>query len=84
MYYGWQHTGIGIGGWIVMLIAMVVFWSVIVFGVVALVRYLVHHGGPAQSATGDQAETILRERFAKGEINEDEYRAKLDLIRSKR
>ena len=31
-------------------------------------------GGQTPQTSGDQAEAILRERFARGEISEDQYR----------
>lgn len=52
MMYGWGHGGWGIGMWLVMAVAMVIFWAIVVFGVVALVRYVGHtHDGPAPVAT---------------------------------
>jgi putative membrane protein len=62
-------------GWIPMLIMMTVFLVLAVWVVLTLVRR-----GPHPIATGertlppgDQARRILDERFARGEIDDDEY-----------
>ena len=35
---GWYHDGAGWGGWILMTLAMVAFWALVVFAVLALFR----------------------------------------------
>jgi len=35
---GWYHDGMGWGGWIIMTVAMVAFWALVVFAVLALFR----------------------------------------------
>jgi len=65
MMYGWSNNGWRAGMWIVMPIAMVIFWAIIVFGVVALVRYSGHaHDEPASKKADPEA--ILREPLARG------------------
>ena len=59
--------GFGLLGWIPMLI----FWALLILGVVALFRYL---GGSGRS--GDKGRSpldILKERYAKGEIDKKEF-----------
>ncbi len=77
---GWYHDGAGWGGWILMTLAMVAFWALVVFAVLALFR-----------GTRDSAERtpehrdpiqILDERFARGEIGEDEYHARSSVLRA--
>ncbi len=80
MMYGWGNNGWGAGTWIVMAIAMVIFWAIVVFGVVALVRYFGHsHDQPSLNKV--EPEAILRERLARGEIDEEEFRKKLTVLR---
>ncbi|UFR06835.1 hypothetical protein KBP30_39205 [Streptomyces sp. Go40/10] len=90
----WYDGGWGWGGWIVMTVVMVLFWAVLIVGLIALVRYLNgarHHqqpGPPASSADGGwqagRAENLLAERFARGEIDEDEYKRRLAFLREHR
>ena len=71
-YGSWNNmmgslNGFGLLGWIPMLL----FWILLVFGVVALFRYL---GGSARN--GDKGRSpfdILKERYAKGEIDKKEF-----------
>lgn len=71
MGYGWGNMigwgGFSIFGWLF----MIIFWVLIILGVVALVRYL---GG---STRGRQKERmpfdILKERYAKGDISKKEF-----------
>ncbi len=45
---------------------------------------LVRHFGtpqPKDSASSDEAEEALRTRFARGEIDEDEFRRRLSILR---
>ena len=56
--------------------------ALIVAGVVALVRH--YSAPPAQSAipgAASSAEEVLAQRFARGEIDEDEYRLRRDALR---
>lgn len=66
--------GIGWGNWVVGLLMMGLFWGGLVLLVVLVVRgwdgtRRPHGGTPNQPA----ARSILEERFAKGEISEDEF-----------
>ncbi|MGY5080896.1 SHOCT domain-containing protein [Streptomyces nigrescens] len=77
-----------------MAVVMVLFWALIIAGVLALVHYLTigHHGRPGSSppssgesgAPGRRAEELLAERFARGEIDEDEYKRRITLLREHR
>ena len=56
-----------------------------ILGIVVLVRYL---AGSSQSAGGAgmaraTAEQVLAERFARGEIDEQEYQSRLAVLRGK-
>lgn len=86
MMDGWGNQGWGVGTWIVMAVAMVIFWAIVVFGVVALVRYLGHgHDTPSGPTSGPTSapEAILRERFARGEIDEEQFKRTLGTLRER-
>lgn len=84
MGYGWSDGGMGIGAWILMAVVMILFWG----GVVALVIYLVRRPSAGHSEhlllpTHHDAERILNERFARGEIDEAEFTARRGALRGK-
>ena len=75
MGWGMWGNGMGWGGWLLMTLTMVAFWAVVVFGIVALFRgtgEAVPRGGSHQR----DALQILDERFARGEIDAEEYRSR--------
>jgi putative membrane protein len=76
---GWYHDGVGWGGWIVMTVAMVAFWALVVFAVLAMFRTQ----GSGEYTTTDRRDPmqILDERFARGEIDEDDYHARSSVLR---
>ena len=80
--YGWQNQGRGWGmmgpgmmggygwGWF-MPIFMILFWGLVIWGIVALVR-----GASSSSEHKDSALEVLKRRYAKGEINKEEFEQK--------
>jgi putative membrane protein len=75
----WYGNGVNGWGYALMAVGMVVFWGLLILAVVALVRY---PGRAAQStAPRLDAEQVLAERFARGDIDEPEYRQRLDVLR---
>jgi putative membrane protein len=82
MMYGWYNQGMGQGWWVVMLFGMVVFWAILVIGIVMLVRHNGHvHGRAVSTSPTTPAIDILKERFARGELNEEEYKRRLILLK---
>lgn len=73
--------GSPMAGWgaLFMTINTVLFWGLIILGVIALFRYL--NRGDRSTASRSTAEQVLAERFARGEIDEQEYRQRLDTLR---
>jgi len=57
-----------------MSISMLLFWGLVILGVVVVVRYLA--GGRHRSA-----DEVLAERLARGEIDEPEYRSRKAALR---
>lgn len=75
-WYG--HPGWGAWGW-TWIAWMVLFWG----GLVAAAIYLIRRRRPASAAT-DPAEMVLAERYARGEIDADEYRRRQAVLREHR
>ena len=68
----WWGSGSGWGGWVLMTLMMVGFWT----AVVLLVTWLVRSGRPDAGTPGprrSEALAILEERFARGEIDREEF-----------
>jgi len=82
MWYG--SNGWGWGGWILMTVVMVLFWVAVITAVVLAIRHLTNPDGTATSPAGSwqpRAQDLLGERFARGEIDTNEYRNRLALLR---
>jgi putative membrane protein len=78
-------AGWGWGAWLTMGIGMILFWGLAIGGGIVLIRYLAgtRYQHPSSGAPGrTEAEQILAERFARGDIDEDEYRRRCELLRS--
>ncbi len=77
MGYG-AGLGFGIGGWLMML-----GWAALVVGIVVLVAWALGRAGQASSVAqgtplrpgGQEAMDVLRLRFARGELTEEQYLA---------
>lgn len=76
---GWYGDGVGWGGWLVMMFGMVAFWGLVVWAVVVIFRDA--RSTDSWSARRGPLDT-LDERFARGEIDEAEYRARAEVLRA--
>jgi len=84
-YGGMWNGGWGWIGWIITAVVLVLIFAALIAAVVFAIRYLSggHRGlGGSQRARG--AEDVLAERFARGEIDADEYRQRVTLLREHR
>ena len=54
-------------------IFMLLFWGVIIIGGFFLVRYLMRQSQTAARTTENTALEILKQRYARGEINDEEF-----------
>ena len=68
MWGVWGVWGIG------MMLMMLSFWGVVIVGIVLGIRWLASQGTAPRST--DPALDILRQRYARGEINKEEFEAK--------
>ena len=63
-------------GWMwLMPIFFIIFWGLVIWGIVALVRGRNGSRG-SDSSKADSALEILKKRYARGEINKEEYEEK--------
>lgn len=82
----WHHGYWGWGSWIVTAMVMTLFFALVITAIVAAVRYL---GGPGHQhrpaahgpQPGRRPDEILAERFARGDIDDEEYRRRVALLR---
>jgi len=72
MHHMWGPWGIG------MMLMMLVFWGLVIVALVLGIRWLVTQGRESRS---DSALDVLRQRYARGEIDKDQFEAlKRDLV----
>jgi len=67
MSWMWGAWGIGMG------LLMLVFWGLVIAVIVLGIRWLLSQG---RESRPDSALEILRQRYARGEINREEFEAK--------
>lgn len=72
-YGGWGWYGMGSGHALFGGAMMLVFWGLLIFVVVYLVRGLAGSHAPSQHPPRQTALEILEERFARGEIDKEEF-----------
>ncbi len=76
----------GGGGWLWMLVPLLFWGGLLAFAAWALIRIFPNRpGGNGDSgARGESAEEILRKRFARGEIDAEEYERTLEVLKGER
>jgi len=83
-YSGSMHDGSFAGGWLFMVLVMVFLLALLAAVVFLLLRTPNRDGQGAQQRhepSPSTAEQLLAERFARGELEEDEYRHRRDVLR---
>jgi putative membrane protein len=80
----WYDHNVSGWGWFAMSASMILFWALIITAAVLLLRAL--NRAPEHPHThvsaGPSPEQLLAERFARGDIDEEEYRRRLAALRS--
>jgi putative membrane protein len=72
--WGWGMHPMMWGAWgFGMMLMMILFWALVIAAVVLGIRWLLSQGKGSRS---DSALEILRERYARGEINKEEFEAR--------
>ena len=69
-----MHTVWGVWRIGLMVMMLVLFWGVVIAGIVLAIRWMVSHGRPSRPT--DAALDILRQRYARGDITQEEFEAK--------
>ena len=77
-----MYWGTGMGGWgmLLMTVSNLLFLGLLIAGAIALIRYT--SGSARQDPDAEQApaQRVLADRFARGEIDEDEYETRLQVL----
>ncbi|MCY7400719.1 MAG: hypothetical protein LH477_07160 [Nocardioides sp.] len=81
---GWYGDGMGWAGWLMMVTVMIAFWGLVVFAGIALFRGTSRDSGRVDRAAQPDPRHVLDERFARGEIDADEYHARQAVLRDSR
>ncbi|MEU2237202.1 SHOCT domain-containing protein [Streptomyces vietnamensis] len=83
MMFSYDHDVSG-WGWFAMSPGVILFWALIITIAVWLFRSLDRTGCHARPATKPSPEQLLAERFARGDIDREEYRRRLTAPRFRR
>jgi putative membrane protein len=81
MYY----YGPGMNGWALtlMIVGNVIFWGLLlIIAAIALIRYTKRGQVDSGSLTASTPQQILAQQFARGDIDEDEYTRRLQVLSS--
>ncbi|MDV6278030.1 SHOCT domain-containing protein [Rhodococcus erythropolis] len=76
----WSNdSGYGMGwvSWVLMALAMIAFWGLVIACLLALFRPT---GSDRSKLRGTNAQRLLDERYARGEIDDDEYRSRREAL----
>ena len=82
---GYETYGnMGIGGWgIIEFLFMIIFWALIIALVVIFIKRLTNNESILPSNRHGSALELLKERYAKGEINTEEYEERKKVLTRK-
>jgi putative membrane protein len=86
MMDNWNGGGWGWGAWVAMAFMMLVFWGAFAAVVIVAIRSWSHHAqgsAPSVTSSEDDALRVLDTRFARGDIDAEEYTSRRDLLRKR-
>lgn len=74
----WWNGDWGWAMWAVMTVAMIGFWSLVIWLLATVLR-----GGGAVARPSRDPDDILSERFARGEMDEEEFRRRREVLHTR-
>jgi putative membrane protein len=75
------NDGMGWGGWTAMILVMLAFWALVIFGLIAAFGKPGDRKQDARASDQDP-QAILRARYARGEIDDDKFRVRQETLRA--
>lgn len=75
----WNDGSAGWAGWLVMILSMAAFWGLLAWVAVSLMRS--PDATPKTSPSPSTPEGLLAERFARGEIDEEDFVDRREVLR---
>ena len=81
-YGGYWGPGNGAAGWLLMCLTFTIILGVVAAVVYLLLRQREHSPAPTSTVADPSSRAILDERFARGEICDEEYRRRRTVLRS--
>jgi putative membrane protein len=82
MMWYWGGGGIHWWGWFIGFVITVGFWALVIFLFLTLIRSFASKEHEHAAPGHDDPERALARRFANGEIDEEEFHRRLDVLRS--
>jgi putative membrane protein len=76
----WYDRAVSGWGWFAMSASMILFWALIITAAVLLFRALNRTHEHTHAPAAPTPERILADRLARGEIDEEEYRRRLNAL----
>lgn len=76
----WGNGNMSAWGWVAMTVGMIGFWVLLIALLIAAVRLIGPRDQGSGGASHQSARQILDQRFARGEIDEDEYRSRVKTL----
>jgi putative membrane protein len=58
------------------MVLMLLFWILVIFGIAVLIRWLLAQSPPSRGSRDKSPLEIVQERYARGEIDREEYEQK--------
>ncbi|MEV0488199.1 SHOCT domain-containing protein [Streptomyces sp. NPDC050508] len=78
----WNHHDMSGWDWFAMSIGSVLLWALLLTVAILLIRNLSHTSQRPHTLAAPPPEQVLADRFARGEMDEEEYRNRLAVLRT--